>query len=214
MAYLSGVSGPKIRAAAQTEPIGLLVTPENSLHRQIPHYRWWAADNGAFGAWKRKEPFDVERFWSWCQKLPREGCLFVCAPDAPMQGWEASWAVSEPWLAKIRELGFPVALVTQDGMTVDDLHALADRWDVLFIGGSDEHKDGPEGIALIAAARAMGRHVHVGRVNSWRRISHHAYCGATTVDGNYLASSPDVLLPKLVRWMRRLDEQPFLGGIA
>jgi hypothetical protein len=204
MAYLSGVSGPLVREAAATERIGLLVTPANSLHRQIGSYRWWAADNGMF-----TEAVTESEFVCWLATLPTEGCLFVTAPDV-VADWKASWKRSRPWLRVIRRMGFPAALVAQDGMTVSDLLRTEAEWDALFIGGSTEWKEGSMVLNLIAEAKRLGRHVHVGRVNSWRRLEHFAAAGADTVDGTYLAVAPDVNLPKLARWMRRLEEQPFL----
>lgn len=207
MAYLSGVSGPKVREAAQTERIGLLVTPQSSLHHQIPTYRWWAADNAMF------TNAVTEAEWvCWLATLPRDGCLFATAPDVVGE-WRASWKRSKPWLRVIRDLGFPAAVVAQDGMTVADLHRTAAEWDVLFVG-STEWKESQTVLDLIAAAKQLGRHVHVGRVNSWRRLEHFAAAGVDTVDGTYLAVAPDVNLPKLARWMRRLETHPMLGGVA
>ena len=204
MAYLSGVSGPLVREAAATERIGLLVTPANSLHRQIGNYRWWAADNGMF-----TESVTESEFVCWLATLPDDGCLFVTAPDV-VADWKASWKRSRPWLRVIRRMGFPAALVAQDGMTVNDLHASADEWDVLFVGGSTAWKESQVVVDLIRATKKLGRHVHVGRVNSWRRLEHFAAAGADTVDGTYLATAPDVNLPKLARWMRRLEDNPML----
>lgn len=63
-----------------------------------------------------------------------------------------------------RELGYPVAMVTQDGMTPDDV-----PWsllDTLFIGGSQYHKRGREAEALGTEAKRLGKWVHIGRVQS------------------------------------------------
>lgn len=206
MAYLSGVSGPLVREAAATDRIGLLVTPQSSLHRQIDRYRWWAADNAMF-----TDAVTEAEWVCWLATLPRGGCLFATAPDVVGE-WKASWKRSRPWLRVIRDLGFPAALVAQDGMTVADLLRTAPEWDALFIGGSTEWKEGQVVLDLIREAKRLGRHVHVGRVNSWRRLEHFAAAGVDTVDGTYLATAPDVNLPKLARWMRRLDSQPFLGS--
>jgi len=53
--------------------------------------------------------------------------------------------------------------------------------DALFLGGSDEHKRGPEGGALIAEARRHGKWLHVGRVNS----------GSTLLNYFWMANSWD-----------------------
>lgn len=63
---------------------------------------------------------------------------------------------------------FPVALVSQDGISNTDIPW--DDFDCIFIGGSDEHKLGKEGGWVVREAKKHNKWIHIGRVNSSRRI--------------------------------------------
>lgn len=166
----------------------------------------WVADNGCFGkGW----PGD-DAFLRWLTDYPdddRKRCLFAVAPDVVADA-EATLQRSGPWLDVISGLGYPVAFVAQDGL--ENLTVPWSRFDVLFIGGSTKWKLGPEAAVLSAAAVRRGKHVHMGRVNSYRRLRYAEYIGCSSVDGTYLVFGPDLNLPKLSRWMTHLDQQPAL----
>lgn len=55
--------------------------------------------------------------------------------------------------------------------------------EALFIGGDDEFKMGPAAQELAAAARDRGKWLHVGRVNTLRRLRYCQSIGADSVDG-------------------------------
>jgi len=64
--------------------------------------------------------------------------------------------------------GVPRALVLQDGI---GQHSIPwERLDAVFVGGSDNFKNSPESINACKAAKMMGKWVHVGRVNTARRV--------------------------------------------
>ena len=109
---------------------------------------------------------------------------------------------SAPWLPRIRALGLPAALVAQDGL--EELEVPWDTFDVLFIGGSDAFKLGPAAAQLVAEAKARGKRVHMGRVNSWKRMSYADAIGCDTADGTYIGFGPAKNTPKVIGWMRRL----------
>jgi len=85
----------------------------------------------------------------------------------------------------IREYGYPVAFVTQDGLRMEDVPW--DDFDVLFVGGSDEHKL-RESWPFIYRAKELGKWVHVGRVNSEKRMR--MFWMADSVDGTTLKMEP------------------------
>ena len=163
----------------------------------------WCADNGCFSA-----KWDAAKWWTWLQANAdrrSSSCAFAVAPDV-VADHEATMARSLPWLPRIGALGYPVAFVLQDGAR--DLPW--DDFDVLFIGGSTAYKLGPEARAFTAEAKARGKQVHMGRVNSFRRIEYAAWIGCDSADGTYLTFGPDANLPKLLTWLERLNSQPFL----
>ena len=136
----------------------------------------WAMDNGAYAG------FDAAAFVRMLERFyGRRGCRFVAAPDVVADAHQTltQWPF---WSRLIRGLGFVPALVGQDGMTVADL-----PWSelgALFIGGSTEWKLGPQAEGLMAYANSRGLWVHMGRVNSRRRIWAAARKGCHSFDGS------------------------------
>jgi hypothetical protein len=203
--YLTGVSNVRARALAKTHPLGLMAQPANGVKTQIPAYRWWAADNGCYA---KGPAFDGEAWFKWLDRLPRERCLFAVAPDV-VQDPEATLARSRPWIPRIRALGFPVAYAAQDGIT----EAPWDEIDVLFIGGSTKWKLSPAATAITARAHAHQKTVHMGRVNSLKRIQAAALMGCQSADGTFLAyraRGGGEGESQVAGWLDRLWAEPFL----
>ena len=159
-------------------------------------------------------------------------CLFAVAPDVVGDA-AATLARSERFLPLIREYTrFPAALVAQNGQ--EHLPVPWDDFDVLFLGGSAEctrcryvrpvtdfaqkrcpsclgplaeWKLGAAARDLTAQASARGKWVHMGRVNSLKRLRYAEMIGCDSVDGTYLTFAPDENLPRLLGWLRDLDTQ-------
>jgi len=177
--------------------LGYIDTPAQGNRR--PDGVAWAADNGCFG---KGYPGD-EAWLDWLAGMDPSGCLFATAPDVVGDA-PATLARSAPMLPRIRALGYPAALVAQDGL--EALTVPWDELDVLFIGGSTEWKLGPHARALTAEAKARGKRVHMGRVNSERRYRYAAAIGCDTADGTYLTFGPNANLPRLLAWVRTADQ--------
>lgn len=180
--------------------IGCMTTPAQG--NVIPDGALYACDNGRFGkGWP-----GATEWYAWLTRtVARYGadrCLWAVAPDVPLDA-AATLAESLPWISRIRELGIPVAFAAQDGCELLGL-PWADI-DVLFIAGSTEWKIGPAAEELAREARARGKAVHIGRVNSRRRLRIAARFGCDTADGTYLAFGPDVNLSRLAGWMSELN---------
>lgn len=156
----------------------------------------WCADNGCF-----TDAWDEERWWAWLVANAHrcDSCAFATAPDVVGDA-VASHAKSAPWLAKIRALGYPVAYVLQDGAESVDLPW--SEFDVAFIGGTTEWKLGPHARRLTAEAKRLGKWVHMGRVNSERRLRYAQAIGCDSADGTHLTFAPDVNLPRVLMWLR------------
>lgn len=125
----------------------------------------WALDNGCFGG-----TFDEECFSKILadNEPAKERCLFIAMPDKvgdcieTLRLWD---------LYADKYKGWPLAFVAQDGQ---ENKAFPDRpdWICLFIGGSTAWKEGQGAIECIKRAQAIGKRIHIGRVNSWRRYEH------------------------------------------
>lgn len=201
--YLTGVKGPAALPLLDAGRIGLLDTPANSYAKR-PDWTW-AADNGCFND---RTYVGDNAWWAWLERNAGEpGCLFATAPDVVGDAG-ATLARSVPWLPRIRALGYRAALVAQDGL--EHLTVPWDELDVLFIGGSTAWKLGPRAADLAHHAIDRGKRVHVGRVNSARRLRHASAIGAHTADGTFLAFAPDTNVPRLTAWLDQLHAQPHL----
>ena len=186
----------------QAGELGLLITPNDkrrSTHR--PSFTW-AADNGCFSP----KNWTVERWWSWfvSERENAKNCIFATAPDR-VGNADETMAQATPWLRRIRALGFPAALVAQDGV---EKHRIPwDDFDVLFLGGSTAWKLSDHAFQLSHEARRRSKGVHMGRVNSGKRWRIADSFGCTSADGTFLAFGPKKNLPRLRVWT---DQQPTL----
>jgi hypothetical protein len=193
--YLANASSPKVRDAMRTGEIGMICTPAEG--RSPADAKVWAADNGCFG---KGYPGDTEWLaWLHQHAAHADRCLFATAPDVVADA-AATLTRSAPWLPVIRELGYPAALVAQDGL--EDLDIPWDDFDVLFIGGSTEWKLSATAARIAAEAKRRGKKVHMGRVNSARRWAYAELVGCDSADGTFLAFGPDTNLPRLRAWDR------------
>jgi hypothetical protein len=201
--YFANPSTPKVRDAMRDprHHLGMIATPAqgNSLMLGVP----WVADNGVFGG---SYPGD-DAYLDWLAHWPlwaAQSCRFAVAPDVVGDA-AATLERSASMLPRIREYGIPVALAAQNGL--EDLTVPWNDFDVLFLGGDTAWKLGPEARALAAEANARGKRVHMGRVNSLRRLRYAQHIGCHTADGTYLAFGPDVNLPKLLAWLWQVNAQ-------
>ncbi len=80
--------------------------------------------------------------------------------------------------------------------------------DALFLGGDTEWKLSDHARAIAGEAKRRGLWVHMGRVNSLRRIEIAVDFGCDSVDGNFLGFGPDANLPQLLHWLETLHGQP------
>ena len=168
----------------------------------------WAADTGIFG----KNPFSLDRYMdklgSWSTAIDR--CVFATAPDV-VGDWEGTLKSSLPVIPTIRAMEYPVAIVLQDGATVETVPW--DDIDAVFTGGSTEWKLSEEAYQLVKEAKFRGLWTHMGRVNSYRRLKAAALSGYDSVDGTFVVFGPDVNSVALIGWMSSLAVQPNLKGM-
>lgn len=132
-------------------------------------------------------------------------CLWATAPDVVADA-EATLRRSLPMLRLIRYYTpFKAALVAQDGL--EHLDIPWDEFDALFIGGSTTWKLGPAARALTAEANRRRKWVHMGRVNSLKRLRYADAIGCDSCDGTYLTYAPTANLARLLAWLRTVNDQ-------
>ena len=186
------------------DTVGVITTPS---HKSIPlgirEGRPWALDNEIFA-----KKYDFRAFGAYLERLEpyKATCLFVVCPDEVSDARQtllnfrelSDWFSDESW---------PVAYVAQNGQE-KLAYPSPDLWDYLFIGGGPEYPGGPDwklstaAIECIARADALGKSVHVGRVNSWRRFSHFLKFGVTSVDGSCIRFQRDHYTRQILQWTR------------
>jgi len=188
------------------ENFGVMISPQVGFWRHSLSKMWWAGDNGRF---KSPDKWVESKWLDWMAGLvqyqPR--CLFMVCPDV----------LSDPvatndyllfYSGVIRQLGYKVAYVSQDGA---DQHEI--DWnllDCLFIGGSTEWKLSEASYELAREAHDRHKWVHMGRVNGLRRVKAAQAAKVDSVDGTYIAFEPGSRVQKVVDWLTETGAQPAL----
>jgi hypothetical protein len=97
----------------------------------------------------------------------------------------------------------PRALVLQDG--IENLEIPWAKLEAIFVGGSDAFKESSEAIACCKAAKILNKWVHVGRVNTPRRVE--AFAGlADSIDGSGI-SRYDHMLEAVLQVVKSLPPE-------
>ena len=116
--------------------------------------------------------------------------MFVTAPDVVGDA-KRTTELFNLWSPVLRDYGFPVAYVTQDGLEDPPW----DEFEVLFLGGSDQWKMGQQNRAIVVEAKRRKLWVHMGRVNGHQRIRYAKSIGCDSFDGTSMSWFKD-------RWLR------------
>ena len=177
---------------------GLMVSAKGR-HRTEGFARY-AVDNGAWWAYANKQFFDERAFLVVYDQLAA-GADFVVLPDI-VAGGLRSLEFSLRWRERLGPAPCPLMLAVQDGMQPSDVCGFMPMLGI-FVGGTSEWKEQslPEWGEL---ARATGAHLHVGRVNTARRVH---LCQAASVDSfdGSSVSRYSINLPLLENARRQLD---------
>lgn len=70
---------------------------------------------------------------------------------------------------------------------MEDLDIPWHELNAIFIGGGDPWKDSRASLDIVKTAKTLGKHVHVGRVNTVKRFKLFSDVGADTCDGSGVA---------------------------
>ena len=133
----------------------------------------YALDNGIYGLREKWTPEPWIKLLDWA-RLSGQSPRWALVPDAV----GARELTLRRWLefrGATASYGWPLAFAVQDGMEIHDVPKDAD---VVFVGGSTEWK-----WRTMAMWCANFPRVHVGRVNTYRRLVECEEAGAEGVDG-------------------------------
>lgn len=196
------VCGCTVSAAAwmarRPDRLGVLMTPRagNRISTAAGKGVPWAADNDCF------QGLHAPRFLRFLAKIVESGSrpLWVAVPDVVADA-AATRRQFDVWEPVIHSLGLPVAMVGQDGLTPAAVPW--DRIEAFFVGGSTGWKLSDDAAGLVREAKARGKMVHAGRVNSLRRIEYFAPLGVDTFDGSGFSAWGDKRIALAVKWIDR-----------
>lgn len=179
--------------ARHNPKIGIMANPDNgAVPGEILAGRHWGTDNGAYSG-----RFDPEVYHQWLSLLsPRHAtCRFAVAPDV-VGNWSTTLDLFSVWARTIRSFGFPAAVVAHRGCTPEGLPDA----DCLFVPASN--LDDPLLPLLLQEAKRRKLWLHLGRVNSLKRMKQARLLGFHSADGTYLKHrGVDWGLHDISRWV-------------
>lgn len=190
-------------AAQYQQNLGVLLTPNNrnSVSSVLATGLVWAVDNGAFIG------FNPVLFRRCLRRVAgQQRLLWVVCPDVVADA-RATLALFCEWHEEITQSG-PVAFVGQDGQ--EDFDLPWQRFKCFFLGGSTGWKLSRAAADLVAEARRRHKWVHMGRVNTLRRLRTAYDLRCDSVDGSCFSRWADQYLQWALRWLVHLEQQPQL----
>lgn len=158
--------------------LGHLLGPDR-VERPMPHLPY-ALDNGAFGAWTNKRPWDAKKFLRHVERYAFGELrpLWVVVPDVVADAISTVQRYQE-WAPRLKhDFHLSLAVAVQDGMTPEVVRSLSPAPDLVFVGGSTDWKWNTVRMWCGEFPR-----VHVGRVNTGRFLRICADAGAESCDG-------------------------------
>jgi hypothetical protein len=164
------------------------------------HTPIWAADNDAFSGFSPKKYLKMLDLIAKAKKPP----AFVTAPDVVCDHF-ASVDLLLRWLPELQQRNLPIGFVLQNGCEAAwDYHISRGEWfpwdevDCFFIGGDTPFKFSPF-IQKFTAFASCEKWIHMGRVNSVKRLRYAMRIGCHSCDGSGMACfTNSVLLPMII----------------
>lgn len=178
--YASNTGNRRNLAVMQRAGWRLLISPLDMRTKLHPNFRY-GLDNGAWSAYTKQKPFDEGLFETAVERYgPKADWIII--PDI-VAGGLRSLDFSLRWHNRLTGIA-PLLLPVQDGMTASNVvHPIRQlRLLGIFVGGSTEFKltTLPQWGQL---AHELGCWLHVGRVNTARRVHLCKAAGAHSFDG-------------------------------
>ncbi len=176
--------------------VGVLITPSYGKRVSVRSWMPFCLDNGAFTAWRDKKPWDAGEWREMLAWIRMTGLkpLWAAVPDvvADRKATLESWNL---YADEIISLGWPAAFCVQDGMTPDDVPAVAS---VVFVGGSDRWK-----FPNLEMWTDRFPRVHCARVNAPEMFEACERLGCESIDGTgwFRDPSRDDKIPALERFI-------------
>ena len=159
----------------------------------------WMIDNGMWtGKWTETTWLrELEKFRHY-----RSTCVGVVIPDK-LGDWQATNVLFEEYAPAVRDMGYRVAYVAQNGITIP--WTPWGLFDTLFVGGPDSVNGRMDRAIVAHEAFLRGLWVHVGRINSGVAMA--KWPNACSYDGTTLAKHPTYQLKRIMQGINQLRAQ-------
>ena len=153
-----------------------------------------ACDNSAYSN------FSESRYLSMIDKITVP-VLWITLPDEVANPHRTN----ELWQEWINYVDYPRAYVGQDGC--EDMEIPWDDLTCFFIGGTTDWKLSKTAADLVKEAKLLNKWVHMGRVNSDKRLSYAYRIGCDSVDGTRYSKFSKIELLKALLYIDSLERQ-------
>ena len=171
----------------------------------------WAFDNAAFIAWSNERAWDESAYLRRLDAAYAVGRpMFAVVPDKVACGLE-SLDFSIGWLDRL-PADWPWYLAVQDGMTPQDVSPILDRFDGLFLGGSDAFKS--QAWLWCEFAHQHGKQFHYGRCGTLRKLDIASKLRADSIDSSFPLWTDRRFWLFAHRWMKGDGQQTIFGDVT
>lgn len=161
----------------------------------------FGADNDCF------KGFDKAKYEKMIEMLPRVDKLkYVTIPDV-VGNYEETIKLFDKWHPLLKNENLPLAFVLQDNMPINEIPF--DKFKSLFIGGSTEYKLSKEVADIVRITKEKDKWIHMGRVNSKKRIKYAHSIGCDSVDGTGFSMFPNTHIPSALELLSELSKNDF-----
>jgi hypothetical protein len=177
MLYAGNARATETRAKLKEMGAGIMHSGGFRSYRDLP----FCIDNGAFGAWLRKEKPRPWDFIQLCKRYYHEGMIpdFVVVPDI-VAGGPDSLRFSLQYSNSFPP-GFKRYLAVQDGMSETEVANHLILYEGLFVGGTKKWKMATSRI-WVKLSHRVGKKCHVGRIGIKKEIEWAMGIGVDSID--------------------------------
>jgi len=162
-----------------------------------------ALDNAAYSEFNAHKYGIMIRKWL---KVDTPSVHWITVPDV-VGNAKGTLKLFKKWHPVI-PAEFPKAFVGQDGS--EDTEIPFEDFDCFFIGGTTDWKLSQSAADLATEAKQRGKTVHMGRVNSQKRLRYAYYLKCDSVDGTGYSRYCNNELVKALEYLKTLHQQPTL----
>lgn len=181
-----------------------IVYPIGKQQKALEAGCYWMLDNGQF-----KDKWTWKLWWKYLSRYLsfQSTCLGVVIPDK-LADYVTTIHYFKVYSHIARDMGYPVALVTQDGLKPEYLDWQS--FDTLFVGGSNDHKRGVEAHNIIFEAKRHGKWVHIGRVQSGSAMLKH-WPMADSFDGTTLVRNQNQQWESIIGGLDKVESPVYFN---